>query len=151
MPILAKNKQARFDYEILETFEAGLVLSGQEVKSIRQGQASLKGSHVTIDKNREAFLINASVPAYKMAGKLTNYQPDRSRKLLLRKKEIDYLAGKLQQTGLTLAPLSLYTKGRNIKLEIALVKGKKKADKRKSIKEREEKRQIQRLLKTKFR
>jgi len=151
MPILAKNKQARFDYEILETFEAGLVLSGQEVKSIRQGQASLKGSHVTINKNREVFLINASIPAYKMAGKLPEYQIDRSRKLLLQKKEIDYLAGKLQEAGLTLVPLSLYTKGKKIKIEIGLAKGKKKADKRAQIKEREVKKKIQRFLKTKFR
>ncbi len=151
MPVLATNKKAKFDYEILETFEAGIVLSGQEVKSIRQGQASLKGAYVTINKNREVFLINANIPPYKMAGHLPDYNPTRSRKLLLNKKEIDHLAGKLEQTGLTLIPLSLYTKGKNIKLEIGLAKGKKKFDKRQTIKERDEKRKIQRILKTKFR
>jgi len=151
IPILATNKQAKFDYEILETFESGLVLSGQEVKSIRQGHASLKGAYVTIDKNNGIFLINANIPAYKMTGNLIDYEPSRSRKLLLHKKEISFLAGKLQQAGLTLVPLSLYTKGKKIKLEIGLAKGKKKIDKRAQIKEREEKRKIQRLLKTKFR
>ncbi|MBD3359366.1 MAG: SsrA-binding protein SmpB [Candidatus Buchananbacteria bacterium] len=150
MPVLAINKKAKFDYEILETFEAGIALSGQEVKSVRQKQASLKGAYITINKNQEVFLINATIPAYKMAGPLPDYNPTRPRKLLLNQKEITYLAGKLQQAGLTLVPISLYTKHNKIKLEIALVKGKKKADKRQQIKERDDKRKIQRLLKNKF-
>jgi SsrA-binding protein len=147
MPVLATNKKARFDYEILDTFEAGLVLSGQEVKATRQGQANLKGAYVTINSKGEAYLTNAGIAAYKMAGNLTDYEATRPRKLLLHKKEIATLTRKLQQSGLTLVPLSLYTKHRKIKLEIGLVKGKKKIDKRRSIKERDEKRQVQRLLK----
>jgi len=151
MPILAYNKKAKFDYQLLETLEAGLVLTGQEVKSIRQGQASLQGAYVTLNQKNEASLLNANVPAYKMAGPLPDYDPTHSRKLLLNKKEINYLKGKLQQIGLTLIPLSLYTKHKKIKLELALAKGKKKFDKRRTIKEREEKRNVQRALKTKFR
>jgi len=149
MPVLATNKKARFDYEILDTFEAGLVLSGQEVKAVRQGQANLKGAYVTINNKAEAYLTNASIAAYKMAGPLPDYDPTRPRKLLLHRKEITSLAGKLQSSGLTLVPLSLYTKLRKIKLEIGLVKGKKKVDKRRSIKEKEQKRDMQRLLKQK--
>jgi SsrA-binding protein len=150
MPTLALNKKATFDYEILEKFEAGLVLSGQEVKSVRSGLASLKGAYVTINNKREALLINASIPAYKMAGALPDYEPTRSRKLLLHQKELDYLAGKTQQIGLTLVPLSLYTKGRKIKLELAVAKGRKKADKREKIKDRDTKRDLQRLMRQKF-
>jgi len=149
MPVLTYNKKAKFDYQLLETFEAGLVLTGQEVKSIRQGHASLQGAYVTLHQN-DLYLINANIPPYKMAGPLPDYDPTHSRKLLLNKKEIHYLASKLQQIGLTLIPLSLYTKHKNIKLELALAKGKKKFDKRRTIKEREEKRKIQRALKTKF-
>jgi len=149
MPVLALNKKAKFDYEILETFEAGIVLSGQEVKSVRQKQVSLKGAYVTIDQNKQAYLINASISPYKMAGPLPDYDPTRSRKLLLKKKELDYLAGKIQTTGLTLVGLSLYTKHRKIKLEIGLAKGKKKVDKRHDIKEKEQKRDIKRILKQK--
>jgi len=150
MPTLATNKKAFFDYNILDKYEAGIVLSGQEVKSARQGQASLKGAYITINKDKEVFLLNASIPKYKMAGPIPNYDPTQSRKLLLHKKEINNLAGKLQQTGLTLVPISLYTKGKNIKLEIGLAQGKKKFDKRQNIKERDEKRKIQRILKQKF-
>ena len=150
MPNLAINKRATFDYEILEKFEAGLVLSGQEVKSVRNGLASLKGAYVTINNKQEAYLINASIPAYKMAGPLPDYDPTRSRKLLLHQKEINYLARKTQQIGLTLVPLSLYTKGRKIKLELALGKGQKKADKREKIKARDTKKDLQRLMRQKF-
>lgn len=150
MTVLAFNKRAKFDYQILETIEAGLILTGQEVKSIRNNQASLQGAYVTIHQN-ELYLINANIPVYKMAGQQPGYDPTRSRKLLLNKKEINYLAVKLQQIGLTLLPLSLYTKHKRIKLELALAKGKKLFDKRRTIKEREEKRNVQRALKTKFR
>ncbi|MFA5187849.1 MAG: SsrA-binding protein SmpB [Patescibacteria group bacterium] len=150
MTVLTLNKRAKFDFQILDTFEAGLVLTGQEVKSIRAGHASLQGAYVTLHQN-ELYLINANVPAYKMAGPLPNYDPTRSRKLLLNKKEIHFLTVRLQQIGLTLIPLSLYTKHKKIKLELALAKGKKLFDKRRSIKEREEKRSVQRALKTRFR
>ncbi|MCX6745875.1 MAG: SsrA-binding protein SmpB [Candidatus Parcubacteria bacterium] len=150
MPILATNKRATFDYEILEKFEAGLVLTGQEVKAVRNGQASLNSSYVTAN-NQTATLLNASISPYKMAGTLPNYNPSRTRKLLLHKKELGYLTGKTKQSGLTLVPLSLYTKGKKIKLEFALAKGKKLYDKRRTIKEREAKRKVLRALKTKFR
>ena len=149
MTTLAYNKRANFDYQISDKYEAGLVLTGQEVKSVRAGQASLQGAYVTLHQN-DLYLINANVPAYKMAGPLPNYDPTRSRKLLLNKKEIHHLTVKLQQIGLTLIPLSLYTKHKKIKLELALAKGKKKFDKRRTIKEREEKRNVQRALKTRF-
>ncbi|MBN1326238.1 SsrA-binding protein SmpB [Candidatus Falkowbacteria bacterium] len=151
MTALALNKKAGFDYEFLEKFEAGIVLTGQEVKSIRQGQASLAGSFVTLNRNGEAFLTNAQIPPYKFAGQLPNYDPKQSRKLLLRQKELNYLIGKLQQSGLTLVPLSLYNKNNKIKLEFALARGKKKADKRQTIKSRETKRDIAQALKQKFR
>jgi len=147
MPTLAINKKAKFDYEMLETFEAGLVLTGQEVKSARLGQISLSGSYIVIDKQRNVNLLNATISAYKMAGPLPDYDPNRTRKLLLHAREIDYLTGKTQHSGLTLVPLSLYTKNNKIKLEFALAKGKKKADKRQTIKERETKKEIQRALK----
>ncbi|MCX6740493.1 MAG: SsrA-binding protein SmpB [Candidatus Parcubacteria bacterium] len=149
MPSLAINKKARFDYEILETHEAGIVLSGQEVKSAKAGQISLNGAYVVVDNNRNLNLLNASITPYKMAGPLPSYDPGRTRRLLLHKNEIDHLAGKIQQQGLTLIPLSLYTKHNKIKVEIGLGRGKKKYDKRETIRKREDDRQISRLLKMK--
>jgi SsrA-binding protein len=151
MATLAINKKAGFDYEFLEKFEAGIVLTGQEVKSIRQGQASLAGAFVFLDRKGEAYLTNAQIPPFKFAGPLPSYDPKRSRKLLLRQKELNYLIGKLKQSGLTVIPISLYTKDSKIKLEFALARGKKKADKRQTIKEKETKRDIDRALKQKFR
>jgi len=136
MPPYAINKKAQFDYEFLEKYEAGLVLTGSEVKSIRSGQVSLKGSFVTF-YNNQAFLINTHIPPYRFAGVQKNYEPERNRALLLKDKEISYLRGKLQEKGLTIVPISLYTKGRHIKLEIAVTRGKKKYDKRESIKKRD--------------
>ncbi|MBU1167191.1 SsrA-binding protein SmpB [Patescibacteria group bacterium] len=144
--ILAKNKRARFDYHILENFEAGLVLEGQEVKSIRDKNVSLKGSYVTI-RNNEAYLINAHISPYKHAGQLTDYDPTRTRKLLLTKKEIKSLIGQLKQKGLTLVPISLYSRKRRIKLEFGLGKGKKDYDKRQDIQKREDTRKILQKLK----
>ena len=151
MAVLAINKKADFDYEFLEKFEAGIVLTGQEVKSIRAGQASLAGSFVVLNRKGEAFLTNAQIPPFKFAGPLPSYDPRRSRKLLLRQKELNYLIGKLKQSGLTLIPISLYTKNSKIKLEFALARGKRKSDKRRVIKEREVKKDIDRALKQKFR
>jgi len=104
MPVLAINKRANFDYDIQETYEAGLVLLGHEVKSIKTGHVSLKGSYVTFKKARgkilpEAYLTNAHIPLYKHAGKISSYEPTRSRKLLLKKKEISYLMGKKDEQG----------------------------------------------------
>jgi SsrA-binding protein len=146
MPVYAKNKKARFDYEILETIEAGLVLTGQEVKAIRNGQAKLAGSFVTFHKGAP-ILTNAHISKYKHTGRLENYDPTAPRKLLLNEKEINYLRGKSQEQGLTIVPLSLYTRGSHIKLEIGVARGKKKYDKRRKIKERETKREIARNMK----
>jgi len=144
--IYAKNKKALFDYEILKKVEAGLVLDGQEVKSIRKGGIKLAGAHVVFHKD-EPFLLNAHISKYRHAGPLPNYDPNRTRKLLLKKKEIAYLRAKSQEKGLTIVPLSVYTSGRRIKVEIGVAKGKKKHDKREAIKGREAKRQTARALK----
>lgn len=146
MPTYALNKKAKFDYEILEDLEAGLVLTGQEVKSIRTGHISLNGTYITFHGD-DAFLTNVHIPKYKFAGNIKDYDPERSRKILLKQKEIAYLRGKSQEKGLTIVPLSVYTKGRHIKLKIAVVRGKKKYDKRRSIKERELKREVGRKIK----
>ena len=145
MSTYAKNKKAYFDYEILETLEAGLVLTGQETKSIRSGNAHMKGSFVTFHKD-EAFVTNMHVGKYKYSGVLPDYVPDRSRKLLLKSKEISYLRGKSQEKGLTIVPLSLYTKGRRIKVEIGVARGKKKFDKRESLKKRDMDREARRSM-----
>jgi SsrA-binding protein len=146
MSILLENKKAYFDYEILETLEAGLALKGWEVKSLKNKRGNLAGSRAII-RGREAFLVGLDIPPYQPANIPKKAETQRTIKLLLRKKEIDYLEGRSRQKGLTMAPLKVYTKGRRIKIEIALVKGKKKHDKREKIKERESKRKIERLMK----
>lgn len=146
MPTLAVNKRARFDYNILEKFEAGLVLSGAEVKSVRQGSASLKGSFVTF-RGDEAYLTNATIPRYKFSNPDIPYDPSHSRKLLLKKKEIAYLTGKKTEEGLTIVPLSLYTSGRTIKVGLGVGRGKKRHDKRETIKRRDVNRELRRKLK----
>ncbi len=148
MKKIAINKRARFDYEILEKFEAGLVLKGYEAKSIKTGHISLKGAFVTTQGN-ELFLVNASVPLAYFSANVKDYDPTGPRKLLLNKKEIAYLREKRQREGLTIVPLSVYNKKGRIKLEIALARGKKKQDKRQTIKKREAERDIRRLMKRK--
>lgn len=145
MPTYTINKRARFDYEILETVEGGLVLTGPEVKSIRTNSVQLGGSFITFHNNIP-YLTNIHIPPYKFAGSVKDYEPERSRVVLLRKKEIDFLRGKSQEDGLTIVPLSLYTKGRRIKIEIAVARGKKKFDKRETIKKRELDREVRRSL-----
>ncbi len=141
------NKKGLHEYQVLEKFEAGIVLSGPEVKSVKTGRLNLKRSYVTIDHKNEVWLINAHISAYQSAGAAqTGYQPTQSRKLLLNKKQIDYLRGKSQERGLTIMPISVYTKGSLIKVEIGLVKGKKQFDKRQIIKKREVDREIRRRL-----
>ena len=142
---LTENRRARYDYEILETYEAGLVLYGFEVKAIKTGHISLKGSYVII-KNNEAYLLNAFIPSYQPANTPKDYNPERTRKLLLNKSEIRSLIGKSKQKGLTLIPLRLYTKRGKIKLEFGIGKGKRKIDKREKIKKREVEREIQRKM-----
>lgn len=144
---LAGNKKALFDYEILEKFQAGLVLTGQEVKSVKAGHMSLKGTYVTFH-NGDAYLTNANISKYPQAGNLPDYEPTASRRLLLRKREIRYLQGKLAEKGLTIVPLSVYTKNRFIKVEIAVGRGKKQYDKRETIKKRDTEREIKRSLKS---
>lgn len=145
MKSLAVNKAVGRSYEILETFEAGMVLLGHEVKSIRMGRIGLAGSYVVF-KGDEVFLIGANIPAYQPKNTPADYLPDHSRKLLLQKKEIKYLLGKAKQKGLTMAPLRVYSKRGKIKLEFALVKGLKEFDKREKIKKRETEREIRRTL-----
>jgi len=152
MPTLAFNKRANFDYEIKEKYEAGLVLLGHEVKSIKTGHINLKGSYVTFKKAKgrllpELFLINVHIPLYKFSGSIKNYDPYRSRKLLLKKNEISHLIGKKQEQGLTLVPIRVYTKRGYVKLEFGIGKGKKKADKREAIKKRDIDRRIRTLTK----
>lgn len=143
--IIAKNKKARFEYFIEDTFEAGLVLVGTEVKSLREGRASLKDSYGQI-KNGEVFLVGAHITPYSH-GTHTNHEPERDRKLLLHKREIKRLYGKSRERGYTLVPLSLYFKKGRAKVEMGLGKGKAKYDKRESIKRKDEKRDMERAMK----
>ncbi|MFH1522613.1 MAG: SsrA-binding protein SmpB [Patescibacteria group bacterium] len=152
MPTLAFNKRANFDYEIKSKYEAGIVLLGHEVKSVKTGHISLKGSYVTIKKAKknalpELYLINAHVSLYKHAGTIKKYDPTRPRKLLLKKNEIKHLIGKKQEQGLTLVPLKIYTKRSLIKLEFGVGRGKRKFDKREKIKKRETERKIRTFTK----
>lgn len=151
MSVLAVNKRGKFDYEISDTFEAGLVLLGHEVKSIKTGHVSLKGAFVTV-KNKgkrlpEVYLTNSHIPKYKFASTIETYDPDRPRKLLLKKTQIKHLVGKKQEQGLTLVPLKIYTKRSLVKLQFGIGRGKKKHDKREAIKKRDVDRQIRTLTK----
>lgn len=150
MGVLAINKRAGFDYLLSDEYEAGLILNGQEVKSVRAGQVSLKESFVTL-KGNELYLTNAYIAPYKQAGLKQLRQPadpTRPRKLLLRKAEIRQLIGKVRTQGLTLVPLRLYTKKRLLKLAFAVGKGKKKIDKREDIAKKETRRKIDRTIKS---
>jgi SsrA-binding protein len=149
MKTFATNKRANYDYEILEKIEGGLVLKGCEVKSIKTGHISLKGSFVTV-KGNELFLTNASIPAYQPANMPDNYDSTRPRKVLARKSQIKSLIGKISQKGLTLVPIKVYSKHRLIKLEFGIGKGKRKIDKREDIKKREDKIKIERVIKNKY-
>ena len=143
----AENRKAYFNYEILEKYEAGIELLGTEVKSVRGGRISLEGSFVLV-RGGEVFLINSNIPAYQPANAPKDYDPLRNRKLLLTKKEIKILADSEKNKSLTISPLSVYNKNRKIKISIALAKGKKKFDKRESIKKRDTEREVRRTLKT---
>ena len=132
----AENRKARFNYEILEKYETGIELLGTEVKSVRDGQMSLEGAFVIV-RGGEAFIINANIPPYQPKNAPKDYDPLRNRKLLLTKKEIAELAGNDKNKSLTIVPISVYNKNRKIKVEIALVKGKKKFDKRETLKKRD--------------
>lgn len=142
----AENRKVRFDYEVLEKFEAGIELIGTEVKAVRGGQMSLEGSFVIV-RGGEAYLMNANIPPYQIANAPKDYDPLQNRKLLLTKKEIEELGDSGKNKSLTIVPISVYNKGRKIKVEIALVRGKKKFDKRETIKKRETDREVRREYK----
>lgn len=146
MANLITHKRAHFDYEILESFEAGIELFGLEVKSIRNHQGKLEGSHVIVRGN-EVYVVGIHIPQYQQNNTPENYDPDRTRKLLLTKKEIQMLADNEQKRGLTIVPISMYAKGSKIKVSVAVVRGKKKFDKRATIKKRDTDREIRRIMK----
>lgn len=143
-----KNKKAYFDYEILEEIETGIVLTGTEIKSIRNGNANLKDSYAVV-RNNEVYLLNMHISEYK-EGNIFNHEEKRTRKLLLHKKEILKLRDKINLNGYTLVPLKLYFKGNKVKILLGLAKGKKIYDKRESIKERDINREIKKEWKNKY-
>lgn len=140
---LIENPRARFDYEILDEFEAGLELFGYEVRSLRAKQGSLRGSRV-VARGGEAYLVGATIPAWQLANAPKSYDPERPRRLLLNKKEIAKIAAAEDQDGLTAVPLSVYSKNRYMKLQLGIARGKKKTDKRDTIAKRETERSIRR-------
>ncbi|GHC08453.1 SsrA-binding protein SmpB [Streptomyces albogriseolus] len=142
--LIAQNKKARHDYLIIDTYEAGLVLTGTEVKSLRQGRASLVDGFVQLT-DHEAWLHNVHVPEYSQ-GTWTNHSARRKRKLLLHREEIDKLEAKSQETGHTIVPLALYFKDGRAKVEIALAKGKKEYDKRQTLREKQDRRETERAI-----
>jgi SsrA-binding protein len=147
MSVLAENKKAYFNYRILEKFEAGISLIGKEVKSIKTRGLNLAGSYVIV-RNGEAFWVGAKISPYQPKNAPPDYNPERSRKLLLKKSELKELIGKANQRGLTLLPLKVYTTKGKIKLDFGVGKGLKKADKRELIKKRETQREINKELKS---
>jgi SsrA-binding protein len=142
--MIAQNRKARHDYAILDTFEAGVVLTGTEVKSLRLGRASLVDGFATIDDG-EVFLRNVHIPEYTQ-GSWTNHEPRRTRKLLLHRAEIGRLIGKTKESGLTLVPLALYFSAGKVKVELALARGKHSYDKRQDLAKRDANREVQRAL-----
>ncbi len=147
MTTYVHNRRAHFDYEVIETLEAGIVLQGHEVKSVRHGRAKLDGSYVVV-RGGEAYLVGSSIAPYQMANTPKSYDPTQPRKQLFSKKELVRLGRATDQERLTALPISLYSKGRKIKVQVAIARGKKKADKRDSIKARDVKRDIDRTLKS---
>jgi SsrA-binding protein len=143
---LIYNKKAGMDYEIMESFEAGIELLGLEVKSLRKNQGSLLGAHVTV-RGGEAFITASNIPAYQEKNTPKEYDPKRNRRLLLTKAEIQKLAALEAKKGLTIVPISMYNKGKKIKVQVAIVRGKKKFDKREDIKKRDTDREIRREFK----
>ena len=146
MDVFAENRRARFDYEILDTFEAGIELKGFEVKAIKSGRVSIAGCFA-IPRGNELFLVNADIPPYQPKNTPADYDPKRSRRLLLKREEIKELLGKSKASGLTLVPLRMYNKRGDVKVLLGLARPKKKGDKREAIRKRETKREIARTLK----
>ena len=146
MPTLTVNKKVRFDYDLLETLEGGLKLTGTEVKSVKAGHTQLKGAFLHI-QGGELWLKGAFIAAYKPAGNRDEYKADRDRKVLVHRRELSRLIGKREAQGLTLVPLSIYTKGDLVKLEFAVARGKKKYEKREAIKKRDVQRDLRERMK----
>jgi len=144
--LIADNRRARHDYHLLDRFEAGLVLTGTEVKSLRDGRASLAQSFAEV-RDGEAWLVGANIATYDQ-GNIANHDPDRPRKLLLHRREIDRLLGQTRERGLTVVPTRLYFKDGRVKVELALGRGKERGDKRRAIAERDAQRQMERALKS---
>jgi SsrA-binding protein len=142
--VVVSNRKARHDYAIIDTYEAGMVLMGTEVKSLRLGRASLTDAFATVDDG-EVFLRNMYIPEYTM-GSWTNHEPRRTRKLLLHREEIERLIGKTREGGLTLVPLQVYFSSGKVKVEIALAKGKKSYDKRQDLAKRDAQREVARAV-----
>lgn len=147
--LITDNRRARHDFHLLDRLEAGLVLTGTEVKSLRDGRADLKRAYADI-RGDEVWLVGAHISTYEQ-GNLANHDPDRERKLLLRRGEIDSLIGKVRERGLTLVPTRLYFKDGKVKAEIAVARGKERLDKRRDLARRDAERQIERALKTRRR
>lgn len=145
MPLI-ENGRASFDFQILETIEAGIELLGLEVQSLRHKQGSLKGARV-VARGGEAYLSGATIPPWQPSNTPKSYDPERPRRLLLNTKEIAQISSAEAEKGLTIVPLKVYNKGRNLKLLVGIARGKKREDKRHSIREREEKRRLNRLVK----
>jgi len=147
--LVAENRRARHEYELLERIEAGLVLQGTEVKALREGRATIQRAYADV-RGDEVWLVGANIAAYEKGG-FANHDPERDRKLLLHRREIDRLRGRVQEKGLTLVPTRLYFKDGRAKVEIALARGKELRDKRRDIARREADRQIERALKSRSR
>jgi len=143
--LIAENRRARHEYHLLDRYEAGLILTGTEVKSLREGKATLQRAFGDV-RDGEVFLVGLHIPEYAQ-GSLANHDPDRDRKLLLHRREIDQLVGKVQEKGLTLVPTKLYWKDGRAKVELTLARGKDVRDKRRAIADRDARRQIERALK----
>lgn len=143
---IAENRRARYDYELLERFEAGIVLTGTEVKSLRDGRVTLAQAYADVRGN-EVWLLGAEIAVYSQ-GNSANHDPTRERKLLLHRREIATLVGKVREKGQTLVPTRLYFKDGKVKIELALARGKEKGDKRRTIADRDAKRQMDRALKS---
>lgn len=146
MTVYADNRKAHFDYEVLDEYEAGIELLGFEVKSVRSGMAVLTGAHVIV-RGGEAYIVGMQIPPYQVGNTPELYDPLRTRRLLLKKEEVQILSDTESKKGLTIVPISLYNKGRRIKIRIATVRGKKKFDKRETIKKRDTDRELRRELK----
>ena len=143
---IAENRRARYDYELLDRFEAGIVLTGTEVKSLRDGRVTLAQAYADV-RDGEVWLLGAEIAEYAQ-GNIANHEPKRERKLLLKRSEIESLVGKVREKGQTIVPTSLYFKDGKVKIELALARGKERGDKRRDIADREAKRQVERALKS---